>query len=361
MTSWIPAAGKSVYICGIGARTPVGLNAAASAAAVRCAISALGEHPNFIDKMDEPILLARDAELDCRLDVFSRIEKMLVYATTEAIGNILEIKKSLRLKFCLGLPEPRAGLPADISYRIKSVVSELLDISAESIRVLQAGHASGLMAMQAAAQIISSAEADFCIAAGVDSYHDQDSLEWLDKDGMLLSSENRNGFPPGEAAGVCLLTNSAALSRHRLPILSEIKAATTTIETKSIRKEEVCTGEGLTAAINGVISVLQLPRQLITGTYCDLNGERYRNEEFAYTILRTQQAFVDAHDYQCPADCWGDVGAASGPLFASLAIIASQRGYATGRLPILWAGSESGYRSAVILNLKQTRKAIKSD
>jgi 3-oxoacyl-[acyl-carrier-protein] synthase-1 len=96
---------------------------------------------------------------------------------------------------------------------------------------------------------------------------------------------------------------------------------------------------------------LHLPEQAISKTYCDLNGQRYRSEEMVYTLLRAQEAFVDAHDFDCPADCWGDMGAASGPLFLSLAISAATRGYANGDYPLAWAGSESGHRSATLLRL----------
>ena len=353
MASWTPAAGEKVLICGIGARTPLGFDAAASAAAVRCAISALGEHPYLLDKADEPIIVARDAGLDSRLKIASRIEDMVTSAINEAIGTTIKDIRGARLRCYLGLPETRPGLSSDMANSVKHIVSSLLGISAEKITIFEAGHAAGLMAMQAAAQVISSDEADFCVAAGVDSYYDSNCLEWLDNNGMLLSAENRNGFPPGEAAGACLLTNQFRLSRHRLPRLAEIKAANTSIEPKSIRKEDVCTGDALTAALKGVISALQLPEESITDTYCDLNGERYRNEEFTYAMLRTQLSFVDAHDYQCPSDCWGDIGAASGPLFASLAIAANKRGYAAGNFPLLWAGSESGYRTAIILNTEQ--------
>ena len=46
-------------------------------------------------------------------------------------------------------------------------------------------------------------------------------------------------------------------------------------------------------------------------------------------------------------------GAASGPLFAALAIVARLRGYGKGAYPLLWAGSDRGYRSAVALALAQ--------
>jgi len=57
---------------------------------------------------------------------------------------------------------------------------------------------------------------------------------------------------------------------------------------------------------------------------CDLNGERYRSTEYTYALLRTEELFVKTRVGH-PADCWGDVGAASGPLFASLALPAVAR------------------------------------
>ena len=143
---------------------------------------------------------------------------------------------------------------------------------------------------------------------------------------------------------------AATAKRNGWPVLAHVAAAATAKEPLPLGSDGACTGLGLTAALQGVISSLKLP-QKITATYCDLNGERHRNEELAYTLLRTQLAFVDAHDYLCPADCWGDVGAASGPLYAMLAISAAQRGYGAGTLPVMWAGSDDGLRAAVLLSL----------
>jgi 3-oxoacyl-[acyl-carrier-protein] synthase-1 len=45
------------------------------------------------------------------------------------------------------------------------------------------------------------------------------------------------------------------------------------------------------------------------------------------------------------------MGAASGPLFASLALAAGARRYARGPRSMLWTSSEGGYRSAVVLHV----------
>lgn len=230
-------------------------------------------------------------------------------------------------------------------------VCSTFGFAASAVHLISRGHAAGLMALQLAAETVAVGKAEFAVAAGVDSYFDAMTLAWLDRTGVLMSSKNRNGFPPGEAAGACLLARRSTAKRHGLPILARVTAAATSVEPHPIRSAGVCIGEGLSAAINGVVSSLDLPRHAITATYCDLNGERYRSEEFMYTLLRVQMAFVDAHKYQSPADCWGDVGAASGLLFAGLALASYQRGYATGQYPVLWAGSTRGHRTAVVLSL----------
>lgn len=348
---WTADPGKEIYVCSIGARTPLGFNAAASAAAVRGSISAIGEHSFFVDKMGEPMSLASDAGFDSDIEITLRMEQMLVSAIAEALGDKFATSGVARMQCWIGLPEPRPGLPKEIGRIISLAVSDVFGLTPSIVHVFQCGHASGLMAIHLAAQKISAGEIDMCLVACVDSYHDPDTLEWLDTSGLLMSSSNRNGFPPGEAAVACLLANRSAVNRHGLEVLANIKAACIALEPNTIRGNEVCIGDGLSAALKGVSSNLYLPQQAITATYCDLNGERYRNEEFVYTLLRVQEVFVDAHDYLCPADCWGDVGAASGPLFASLAILAAQRGYSKGSFPVLWAGSESGFRAAVLLNL----------
>jgi len=341
--------GPDVCICGVGARTPLGLDAASSAAAVRAGISAVTVHPAFLDRADEPMAFASDALLDECAPLPERMGRMLAGALAGLPMDRGDVDR-LRAGCWLGLPEPRTGI----------VVSDLVDACSEPLQaagwpapqLLARGHAAGLMALQLAAQRISEGAVDLALVAAVDSYQDPETLHRLDRSGWLMSAGNRNGFPPGEAAGACVLASRGVAHRLGLPVLGRVVAASTATEPLPIRSTQgVCIGVGLTAVLRSVIATLAQPTGAITATYCDLNGQRYRNEEFVYAMLRTQEAFVDAHDYLCPADCWGDVGAACGPLFVALAVAATQRGYAKGPRPLLWAGSESGYRSAVLLDL----------
>jgi 3-oxoacyl-[acyl-carrier-protein] synthase-1 len=351
---WSGEMSAGVRVCGMGARTPLGYDSRSSAAAVRAGISALSAYTQFFDKQAEPVLFACDPALNPTVDVGARMEHMLFASIDEAL--LCCPKNCLQDLHCIvGLPEPRPGLPSDIASRLTAALGSRLRVPAARVRVVQSGHAAGLIALQMAASSISSRTSELCLVAAVDSYHDPLTVEWLDYTGRLMSSTNRNGFAPAEAAGACLLASPSAADHENLPTIAAVASACTSLEPHSIRSDRVCVGEGLSSALKQVLSILRQPEQRVTATYCDLNGERYRNEELVYSMLRTQEAFVDAHDYFCPADCWGDVGAASGLLYISLALEAAARGYATGERPLLWAGSESGLRSALLLHVDKRR------
>ena len=110
----------------------------------------------------------------------------------------------------------------------------------------------------------------------------------------------------------------------------------------------MCLGEGLTAAVQTAVSGLNPPAQRVGDVYCDINGERYRSEEWGFVCLRLSHYFDDPTAFHSPAECWGDVGAASGPLLSMLACQAFARGYATGVRALVWASSEGGHRGAAV-------------
>ena len=122
------------------------------------------------------------------------------------------------------------------------------------------------------------------------------------------------------------------------------------IEPNRIKTETVCIGEGLTAAFREGLAGLPAGAQ-VTDVYCDMNGEPYRADEFGFAALRTKEHFESASDFIAPADCWGDVSAASAPLHVMLAC-ASRRDKALRERPAmrsLWASSETGERGAALL------------
>lgn len=353
---------QSIAIVGLGVRCAVGLSAAAAAAAVRAGISRLREHPYLIDKTGQPMIVAREPSVAPEEQSAERFVALARPAMQEAMATLRQSHLQLpSLPVVVGIPEPRPGLPAGIERALARVAEELaLSPDGAAITTLARGNAAGLMAMETACQMLRHGRASLCLAGGVDSYLFATSLEWMDDVGILKSEVNRNGFPPGEAAGFCLLAAPSAVERWQLPVLGWLVSVSSAWEECRIRSKGICVGRGLSDAVAGATKMLRQPEELIDETICDLNGEPYRSEEFAFTVLRTQMAFVDFTRFITPADCWGDVGAASGPLFASLAVAAGRRGYAKGPRALLWASSEGGDRAAAVVQLPLLSGEVRS-
>lgn len=351
VSAWQRDGSERITVVGVGARTSIGCSAPSTAAAVRGGISGLSLHPSFVDAGGEPVSFAADPFIHPDAALEQRMLDMLRDAATEAL-NPATSGTGIAPDFCvLALPEPRAGLPINLAARLSAAIAADLGLDAQAVRVLPRGHAGGLMAFQAAAQWLAQFQCRAVLVVGVDSYHDEQTVRSLEIHLRLKTRDIRGGFVPGEAAGACLLVRQGVAQGAGLPELAHILSGATALEPSPLRSSEPSLGEGLTAVIAAATQDLKLPQEQISLTYCDLNGERFRNEEFVFALLRTQAAFRDPNDYVSPADCWGDVGAASGPLFVMLAVAAKLRGHAKGRYPLLWAGSDNGYRSAIALEV----------
>lgn len=351
LSVWEHTGGDDIRVVGLGARTAVGASAATTAAAVRGGVSGVSLHEQFRDQGGKPVPFAADPVIDPKAPLWRRMAEMLQAAGEEALAGAGG-EASVSPNCCvIALPEPRPGLPVDIGRILATEQARCLDLPPDAVRTIACGNAGGLMAMQAAAQWLAQGKVKTVLVLGVDSYFDAGTLRSLEIHCRLKSSNVRGGFAPGEAAGAVFLMRSRAAESANPPIPARIRAVATAVEPHPLRASTPCIGEGLTAAISAATANLRLPAEQIAFTYCDLNGERFRSEEFMFAQVRTQDAFVDANNYLSPADCWGDVGAASGPLYVALASESKLRGYAKGNHAMLWAGSDGGHRAALTLKL----------
>ena len=327
----------------LGAVTPIGRTAATAAAAVRAGIARFTEHAFMVDSEGEPMHLAQCPWLE-DMPVERRISACLL----DAIAQVLVSSGSgLPGPLFVDLPLPRPGLPDRLARQVHDAVTQRYP-RLTAIEVCQRGHAGGALALDAAFRHLRVNPERPCVVAGADSYCDPDTLEWLEQTDQLHGAGPRNnawGFMPGEGAGALLV---AARSRGQGAGLPRLLSTGVGQETRLIRTGTVCIGEGLTAAFRGALVGLAAG-QCVTDVYCDLNGDTYRADEFAFAVTRTRERFVSASDFVAPADCWGDVGAASVPLGVILACAAGARGYARGTHALVWASSDGGQRGAALL------------
>ncbi len=344
--------GEPLYVVALGASTAVGRCAWSSAAAVRAGISGFTQHPYMIDTAGEPMRAAIAPWLDIDLSGTERFEALLFPAIDQALEPVTETQASpLRIALSLGLPSPRPGLPGDLQPALKKSLSDKYRQVFSAAAVFPNGHAAGLLALDAAAKKLAEGAFDACVVAGVDSYIEPETLEWLEESDQLHSAgplNNAWGFIPGEGAGALLLMRREIVEQLQLAPFARLLGVGTAFEPKRIKTETVCIGEGLTEAFRGALAALPDDTK-VTDVYCDMNGEPYRADEYGFACLRTKEAFESASDFIAPADCWGDVSAAGAPLHLVLAAIAGAKGYANGDVAFAWASAEGGERSAALM------------
>jgi 3-oxoacyl-[acyl-carrier-protein] synthase I len=354
----------TVVVAGVGARTAVGMNAPASAAAVRAGIVRFGEDPFLFEPEGDPFLVARPSYLEIDLQGGARLAALAGPAAGEALAPLARIAgQGLSIPLYLGLPPARPGRPTDLVTAVVGGIRDemlRLGIRPAKVRTIETGHSAGAMAIGEAWEAVRTGALDLALAGGVDSYLEKETMAWLLASGQLHGAEgNPWGFVPGEAAAFALLSSDRVADRLAEKAAIEVLIAATSRETKLIKTDAVCLGEGLTSLFRALRAGLP-PGQQADDLLCDMNGEPYRADEFGFAALRAGQIFRDASAFVTPAASWGDVGAASGPLFLALADAASRRRYSSGPLTAAFTSSESGERSGFLVRNRGDERQQKS-
>jgi 3-oxoacyl-[acyl-carrier-protein] synthase-1 len=350
MTTW----DEPVYVVSLGASTPVGRDAVSSAAAVRAGVSGFTTHPYMIDTAGEPMRAAIAPWLDLDCQGQERLEALLFPAMEQALQPLDAARDAdVRVAPAIGLPSARPGLPSDLGASLRTRVAARYPRRFVAQAVLENGHAAAILGLHASMRKMADGDFDACLVAGVESYLAPETLEWLEGNDQLHGAgplNNAWGFVPGEGAGAALIVAARALTQLQLEPLGRVLSVGRGFEPNRIKTQTVCVGEGLTVAFREALAALP-PGGKVTDVYCDMNGEPYRADEFGFAAIRTKEGFASASDFVAPADCWGDVSAASAPLGLVLSVLASKKSYASGPLAFVWASSESGERGAMLLAL----------
>jgi 3-oxoacyl-[acyl-carrier-protein] synthase-1 len=348
---------ETISIVGMGACTPIGRCAWSSAAAVRAGVACFRQHPYMIDTAGEPMCVALADWIDIETPITDRLASLLFPAIDAALQPFASTLQPCKLAIALGLPAPRPGLPENLCQEMIRRIARHYPHTFSASAAFVAGHASGILGLQAAVVKLAQGSLDACIVAGVDSYITPLTLEWLQACDQLHSAGELNnawGFIPGEAGAALLVVSESFARARELPLFAFVLGTGTATETARIKTQTVCLGEGLTQAFRTTLAALPRGRK-VTDVYCDLNGEPYRADEYGFACVRTREFFESIADFVAPADCWGDAAAAGAVLHVMLAAIAGYKGYAKGPLALVWASSEGGERAATLIATGEDR------
>jgi 3-oxoacyl-[acyl-carrier-protein] synthase I len=345
----------TVVIVGAGAVSPIGLSLPETAASARARLARLREI-EWRDRRFEPFVVGTvpdeglpplaaalaDAHLQYRE---GRMLRLAQVALEEALIQLPTEVAALPL--LLGLPEHHTTQPIDPASFIQRLILQVqVPITRDASVAVPTGRAAGLIALRQARTRLLQGDHEFILVGGVDSLVDLYVLGTLDLQGRIRNAVNSDGFSPAEGAAFLLLCTAETARRRALSVSVAVSGCTCGNEPGHLYADAPYLGEGLAAAVGALLAEAP-PSPPVGCVFSSFNGERYWGREFGVARLRNAAAFADDHQIEHPAECFGDLGAAHGPMLAALAYHGLLRGYR--RSPCLvYASSDYGERGAAL-------------
>lgn len=341
------------HIVAVAARTPVGLRAAPTAAAVRASVCRLQEHPFFVDAWGEPVACGRDARLDPAMSGARRLGALARGAFDELASKLATAPHPTNVPVLIALPEPRPGHDATEDAGLQSLLASerITGLAKTTIRCVGRGHAGAFLGLEQALAMISGGVSELCIVGGVDSYLEGNTLDWLEENRRLACPKARGGFPPGEAAAFLVLASPGLRRQYRLPSLGVLRAVGRANEPRAADPTQELQGLGFAAAFSQLASAV--PNAAFEDVYCDINGERSRTTDLAFAVLRKPELFPAGNQILSFADRFGDIGAATAALHCVLAVEGWRNQWSQVRAAMVCGASWSGDRGAALLEQGQ--------
>jgi 3-oxoacyl-[acyl-carrier-protein] synthase-1 len=339
-------------IRGTGMVSGVGLSAPACCAAIRAAIDNFQE-TRFIDAGGEWIIGSM-VPLEKPWRGIAKLARMLALALGECTASTPQLRlDDIPVLLCLAEPQ-RPGRPTDMGQRAIEETGALLGTSLNPrSRVIEQGHVSLVTALHQARRLLVEDRLPRVIIAGVDSLLSAPTLRELEEKDHLLTSQNSDGFIPGEAAAAVLVELARPDDAPQLQALGIGWA-----EEKATPDSELpLRADGLVQAIKAALQESGWNLGAIDFRMTDLSGDQYAFKEAALALTRLLRQRKEELDIWHPADCIGEVGAAIGPVMLTVLSFAMQEGFSPGPNVLCHLGNDDGKRSAIVLTYRPVKAA----
>ncbi len=346
-----------IYVCGNGICTVLGADSVMCSYAYLTGMSRLSVHPFMIDIYGEEMTVARAEFIEEDLFGAERMIKLASPAFEEVMQTI-EKQNTIRSSFplVLGLPAFREGFTEKDARSLLSKLKEICKAYPLINKIIPVfeDQTAGYQALKQGIQMIKKEESLFCLIGGIESMIHPVTLEWLDGTGQLRNSKNKWGTIPGEGAGFCLLANEHSVREHNLPSTTRVVGVSTATEKNLPDTDTPVTGESLSKAIRKLLLLRENADNKINNIVCDLNGDRYRTDEYGFTLGRLGEHFRDGTDYFAPTEAWGDIGVASATCYIMLTNFLAEKKRTKGKYNLIFNGAPNGKRVAVLLDVNTT-------
>jgi 3-oxoacyl-[acyl-carrier-protein] synthase-1 len=210
--------------------------------------------------------------------------------------------------------------------------------------VIAKGRISISHALYAADRLIHDEKHLSCAIVGVDGYLNAATLAAFESKSRLLTSQNSNGFIPGEAAAAVLIgpPRPDEVGLMCLGLGGGHEAAT-------VESDEPLRADGMVQAFKAALANAGLAMANVDYRLTDLNGEQYGFKEAALAMTRVLRDRKELFEIWHPADCIGETGAAAGPSMLAVSLAAARKGYAPGAGVLCHFSADDGERAAMVM------------
>jgi 3-oxoacyl-[acyl-carrier-protein] synthase-1 len=339
---------RPLFVCGAGAVTPAGLNAAQTCAAIRASLSAF-----------EEMVLAEPfgaTQIVARIPAHWRLRRTegewLVNMAARALSEALETgaHQPEATIVLLTPPESFREHPAyaDIApgRLLAAVLAAIGRRFHPASRAVDGGAAASVGVLERGLELLDGEGATQLLVGGVDSLVNSGDLGRLGRAGRLKGDDNAQGLVPGEAAAFVRLRTEVETGA---PFAAAIWGVGAAREADSVLSERYSQGGALLAAFRGAVAG-QGPREPDIGfVVSNGNGERYSGWEAMIARPRFFRTRREILPTAYPAMTCGDVGAAGGALALIVAADSLTRGYAPAPIALCELASEGGLRAAATI------------
>ena len=343
-------------ITGLGLRCSVGQNVVQSCASIRAGIARFADWFHFAASFGQEEATVIGARMDPDLGDRPWIEKLEEMATQPllealwmaGLDGLAADPEAVRWGLYLATPEDgRPGIEPEDLADFREDVNEgtVFQLDVPRIVNFAGDHAEGLQALGAAMKDLARGRIDLAVVGGVDSLLHSEHLYDLLAAGRLKTDLTPAGLIPGETAAFVVVETRQHANRRRAEPLARLTPVRTAQE--SVPAGRPSRGDALATVFREILNDFDFEPQRIHVLLTDLNGERWRFLELAMAKARALPNLYCDRRLWHPADCIGDVGAATAATFLCVAARAFQRGYAAGDAIPISTSSTSGLRAVV--------------
>ncbi len=351
---------EGLVVTGIGMCTSVGNDAVQSASAVRAGLSrfALWEAMGVSFEEEIGILAAAMPEdfgdspwAAKAIDLVpAPIHEALWNARLYDLSAVRSRNPRLRVGAYIATPyRDRPGVSDDV-FRLFTVEARqhcIAPAHADAVQLFSCDHAAGITALAQAARELAEHKVDVAVVGGFDSLLHAEYLRWLWQAGRLKLPTRADGLIPGEAAAMVIVERAIDAQRRKVPALARLGLATLDRETIPIGCDHPIRSEAASRAVKAALAGAGAGPS-VDQVYMDMSGERWRALEWALVETRCSAKLAKGWQLWHPADCLGDIGAATSLVHLALAVRGFARGYG-GRAVLLSAASHGGERAAMTI------------